>query len=256
MNTIKTTLLKISIITVSYNSESTILDTIQSVNKQDYSNLEYVIVDGLSNDKTLDIINQNHKGVLLSEKDKGIYDAMNKGIDLATGDVIGILNSDDFYAENMVVSEVAKIFNQKDCDAVYADLLYVDEKDTKKVIRKWISGFYKKNSFLTGWMPPHPTLFLKKEVYNKFGKFNLQLKSAADYELMLRMLYKHNLKVEYLPMVTVHMRTGGQSNSSIKNRIKANKEDRLAWKINGLKPYWFTLYMKPLRKITQFIFTK
>jgi len=246
--------MKISIITVSYNSESTILDTINSVNSQDYSNLEYVIVDGLSKDRTLDIIKENHKGVLLSEKDKGIYDAMNKGVDLATGDIIGILNSDDFYSDSKVISKVVDTFQKSDCDAVYADLVYVDEKDTTKIIRNWVSGKINKNSFLFGWMPPHPTLFLRKEVYQKFGKFNLSLKSAADYELILRMLYKNQIKVEYLPRVTVHMRAGGQSNKSIINRLKANKEDRMAWVINGLKPFWFTLYLKPLRKVTQFIF--
>lgn len=248
--------MKITIITVAYNSQSTIKDTIESVNKQDYHNLEYVIVDGLSIDGTIDIIKEHHKGIFISEKDKGIYDAMNKGIDLASGEVIGILNSDDFYPDNNIVSEVAKLFNQSDCEAVYADLYYVDELDTGKVVRKWVSGSFNHKKFLQGWMPPHPTLFLRKEVYNKFGKFNLALKSAADYELMLRMLYKNKISVAYLPKVIVHMRAGGQSNKSILNRLKANKEDRMAWKINGLTPYWFTLYLKPIRKITQFIFTK
>ena len=248
--------MKVSIITVSYNSESTIKDTIISVNSQNYPNLEYIIVDGKSKDATLEIINSNHKGVLLSEKDKGIYDAMNKGIDLTTGDIVGILNSDDFYPDQNVVSEIVEIFQKTNSDAVYADLVYVDEKDTKKIIRKWISGNFKHKKFLTGWMPPHPTLFLKKDVYNKFGKFNLELRSAADYELILRMLYKNKISVSYLPKVIVHMRAGGQSNKSILNRLKANKEDRMAWKINKLSPFWFTLYLKPIRKITQFIFTK
>ena len=246
--------MKVSIITVSYNSESTIKDTIDSVNSQEYENLEYVIVDGLSKDKTINIINQHHRGIFVSEKDKGIYDAMNKGVDLATGDIIGILNSDDFYPDSKVISEVVETFKNSDCQAVYADLVYVDEIVTSKIIRKWISGTLKKKSFLFGWMPPHPTLFLRKEVYQKYGKFNLSLKSAADYELILRMLYKNQISVAYLPRVTVHMRAGGQSNKSILNRLKANKEDRMAWEINGLKPFWFTLYLKPLRKVTQFIF--
>ncbi len=248
--------MKVSIITVAFNSELTIKDTIDSVKIQDYNNIEYVIVDGLSKDNTINIINEHHKGVLLSEKDKGIYDAMNKGIELASGDIIGILNSDDFYPDSKVISEVVEVFKKSNCQAVYADLVYVDEKVTTKIIRNWVSGKFNKNSFLFGWMPPHPTLFLRKEVYQKCGKFNLSLKSAADYELILRMLYKNQISVAYLPRVTVHMRAGGQSNKSIMNRLKANKEDRMAWEINELKPFWFTLYLKPLRKVSQFIFKR
>ena len=247
--------MKVSIITVTFNSASTLKDTLESVRSQNYSKINHVLIDGGSKDHTVDIIKSfPHVENWVSEKDNGLYDAMNKGIDLATGDIIGILNSDDFYPDENVISEVVEIFNQTNCEAVYADLVYVDEIDTKKRIRKWISGKFKLKNILTGWMPPHPTLFLRKNVYQKYGKFNLSLKSAADYELILRMLYKHQISVAYLPRVIVHMRAGGQSNKSITNRLKANKEDRLAWEINGLKPYWFTLYLKPLRKVSQFIF--
>ncbi len=135
---------------------------------------------------------------------------------------------------------------------MYGDLLYVDGTDTTKIKRRWISGAYKPNSFLYGWMPPHPTFFIRKECYEKFGMFNLNLGSAADYELMLRMLYRHRLKAAYLPEEVVHMRTGGVSNQTLQNRLLANRNDRLAWKVNDMRPYFFTLYLKPLRKIVQF----
>jgi len=247
--------IKVSIITSSYNSGATIADTINSVNKQTYSNIEHVFIDGKSTDSSVEQIENisTREKKITSEKDKGIYDAMNKGVKTASGDVIGILNSDDFYAYENVITDVVELFENSKADAVYADLDYVEEVDTNKVVRKWRSGNYKYGDFKWGWMPPHPTLFLKKEVYEKYGNFNLELKSAADYEIMLRFIHKNKIKLSYLPKVTVKMRVGGLSNSSLKHRIFANNEDRKAWKINGLKPYFFTLYMKPLRKITQYL---
>lgn len=245
--------LKVSIITITYNSGATLRDTIESVVKQTYSNIEYIIVDGLSKDNTLEIV-EEHKGKIakvVSEKDHGLYDALNKGIQLATGDLVGIIHSDDFYTNPNVISEVAKTITENMADAVYADLYYVDKDDTSRIFRKWKSGVYKHGMFLNGWMPPHPTFFVKKEVYDKYGLFNLQLKSAADYELMLRFIHKHQIKVAYLPEFIIKMRVGGKSNVSLKNRIRANQEDRKAWKINGLKPRLYTLYVKPLRKIVQ-----
>ena len=246
--------MKISIITVSFNSEKTIRDTIESVLGQEYNNVEYIIIDGLSSDKTIEIIKSFGDKIqqFISEPDKGIYDAMNKGIFLATGDVIGILNSDDFYTNQQVLKNVALKF-ENNIDAVYADLVYVNHSDSSKIVRTWISKPYQAGMFLKGWMPPHPTFFLRKECYSKFGFFNTTLKSAADYELMLRMIHKNKIKVNYLNEVIVKMRAGGQSNVSIKNRIKANKEDRLAWKINNLKPAPFTFLRKPLSKLTQFL---
>ncbi len=178
---------------------------------------------------------------------------MNKGIELATGDIIAILNSDDFYNDINVVLNVVKLFEAKNIDAVYADLDYVAQDNTSKIIRKWRSGLYKVGMFKWGWMPPHPTLFVHSRLYKKYGNFNLELKSAADYEIMLRFIHKHKISLAYLPQVIVKMRVGGLSNSSLKQRIFANKEDRKAWEINGLKPYFFTLFLKPLRKLTQYL---
>ena len=246
--------MKISIITVAYNSAKTIEDTIQSVVSQDYNAVEYIIIDGGSTDGTMDIVNRYKDQIttIVSEPDKGIYDGMNKGVALATGEVVGILNSDDFYANPTVLSHIAAKFDSK-TDAVYADLVYVDQIETDKVIRKWISGEYEQGAFKKGWMPPHPTLFVKNEIYKKFGSYSLKLRSAADYEFMLRVIHKHQIKVNYLPEIIVQMRAGGVSNASLKNRVKANKEDRLAWKMNDLKPGALTFIRKPLSKIKQFI---
>jgi glycosyltransferase involved in cell wall biosynthesis len=245
--------LKISIITITYNSEATLADTIESVVNQTYPNIEYIIIDGGATDKTL-TNGDSYKDKIakvVSEKDHGLYDALNKGIALATGDVIGMIHSDDFYTGNDVIEKMAKVISETDADAAYADLYYVDKNDTALIFRKWKSGDYKHGMFLNGWMPPHPTFFAKKECYQKFGGFNMSLVSAADYELMLRFIHKHRIKLAYLPEFIIRMRVGGKSNVSLKNRIRANQEDRKAWKINGLKPNPFTLYMKPLRKIIQ-----
>jgi glycosyltransferase involved in cell wall biosynthesis len=246
--------MKVSIITVSYNSEKTIEDTIKSVLAQDYPNIEYLIIDGASKDGTLQIVQKYQDKIanVVSEKDKGIYDAMNKGIALATGEIIGILNSDDFYADSTVISSIVAQFTPT-IDAVYADLVYVDANDTNRITRLWKSGNYNQGDFKKGWMPPHPTFFVKSECYQKYGNYSLQLKSAADYELMLRLIHKEQIKINYLPKVIVKMRTGGASNASLKNRIRANKEDRMAWRMNGLKPGFFTFVRKPISKIIQFI---
>jgi len=208
----------------------------------------------MSTDDTLKIA-ENYKSnisKLVSQKDKGLYDAINTGIELATGDIIGILHSDDFYIGSDVIEKYVNIFEKEKTDAVYADLYYVNKENTEKVVRKWKSGFYNKNSFLNGWMPPHPTFFVKKEIYDRYGKYNLDFKTAADYELMLRFIFKHQIKIAYLPEFTIKMRVGGKSNVTVKNRVNANLEDRKAWEINGLKPKFYTLYLKPLRKILQF----
>jgi glycosyltransferase len=177
---------------------------------------------------------------------------MNKGLALATGDIIGFLNADDFYAHNLVIQQVVEHFNVDKCDALYADLDYVSRTDKNKIVRKWRSGFFDKKRFVKGWMPPHPTFFVRKEVYQKLGGFNKQLHMAADYELMLRFCYFNNIKVSYLPAVIIKMRLGGQSNRSFKNRIKANIQDRNAWIMNGVNPKWYTLLLKPLSKIKQY----
>ncbi len=245
--------MKVSIITIAYNSAETIEDTIKSVVNQGYKNIEYIIIDGGSTDDTLNIIDKYKQdiSIFISEPDKGIYDAMNKGVKRASGTIIGILNSDDIYANDSVIDNVVKTIG--DHDALYADLVYVERVDTSKITRTWKSGFYKQGAFKYGWMPPHPTFFVKKDCYQKYGAYNLKLKSAADYECMLRMIHKHKISLAYLPQIITKMRVGGQSNVTVGNRLKANKEDRMAWEINEIKPYFFTLYLKPLRKIKQFI---
>ena len=247
-------MIKISIITVCFNSEKTIEDTVQSVISQDYPNIEYIIVDGASKDNTLQIVEKYKDTIsqIISEPDKGIYDAMNKGISAATGEVIGILNSDDVFADNSAISAIAKVFEDSSTDATYGDLVYVQSNNLNKITRNWKSKPYKEGAFLNGWMPPHPTFYVKKKYYETLGTYNLQLTSAADYELMLRFIHKHKINVAYIPKTLVKMRVGGQSNISLKNRLKANNEDRFAWKINELKPHFYTLFLKPLSKLGQF----
>ncbi|HTI91488.1 MAG TPA: glycosyltransferase family 2 protein [Puia sp.] len=246
--------MKISIITATYNSKATVTDTLVCISEQDHKDIEHIIVDGGSTDDTLDIVRRfSHVAKVVSGKDNGIYDAMNKGIGLATGDVIGILNSDDVYTDPAVLSDIAKAFEDPAVMTVYADLQYVYPDDLNRIQRTWKSGSFKKRNFYYGWMPPHPTFFVRKEVYEQGGLFNADLRSAADYELMLRILVKMGMPAYYLRRVIVKMRAGGMSNASLGNRLRANKEDRLAWKLNKLKPYFFTLYLKPLRKIHQFI---
>lgn len=246
---------RISIITVCFNAESTIEDTLRSVLSQDYPNLEYIVIDGKSTDNTLQLINKYEHQIsrIVSEKDKGMYDGLNKGIEMANGEIIGMLNADDFYMDERVISEVVQQMIEQKADAIYSDLYYVHQQDTNKIVRKWKSGKYDRKKFMNGWMPPHPTFFLKKEFYAKHGGFHLGFRSAADYELMLRMLFKHKLKATYLPRYTVKMRVGGMSNASLLNRLKANKEDRKAWKVNDLQPGIHTLYFKPLRKVLQYL---
>lgn len=246
--------MKVSIITVTYNSAGTLEQTILSVIKQTYPNIEFIIVDGGSTDDTLKILDKYRVSISkqISEKDNGLYEAINKGIDMAEGDVIGILHSDDFYIHEKVIENYVKLFESKPCDAVYTDLYYVDRDNIDKIKRKWKSGEYKEGSFLYGWMPPHPTFFVRKSMYDKYGKYILNFKTAADYELMLRFIHKNKIRLAYLPEFTVKMRIGGKSNATVQNRLNANTEDRQAWELNGLKPKFFTLYLKPLRKIFQF----
>ena len=245
---------KISIITVAFNSSKTIKGTIESIISQDYNNKEYLIIDGGSKDGTMEIVKSyaEHVKYVVSEPDNGIYDAMNKGIRAATGDVIGILNSDDFYPNSFVLSNVAKLFQKYSCDAVYGDLVYVKANDINKIKRYWQAGEYSTSKIKNGWMLPHPTFFVKKKIYTRYGLYDTDLKSAADYEMILKLLYKHNISVHYLPMILVNMRMGGESNKSFWNRIKANKQDSLAWTKNQLNKPLFVRLKKPLQKLRQF----
>lgn len=243
---------KISIITVSYNAESTISDSLKSVASQNYP-CEHIIIDGGSTDGTLEIINSfSHVSKIVSEPDRGIYDAMNKGIALATGDIIGILNSDDIYSDSEVLSKVVQLFESYVLDSCFADLVYVSAGDTDKIVRYWKAGEFSLSRFYNGWIPPHPTFFVRKCVYSKFGSFNLEAGIAADYELMLRLLLKHKISTKHLPSVLVRMRVGGVSNRSVKSRINNAISARLGWKLNGLKPYPWTLFFRSIFKIRQY----
>jgi glycosyltransferase involved in cell wall biosynthesis len=245
---------KVSIITPTYNSARTIGDTLSSVACQHWPSIEHIIIDGASKDDTLSIVRTYpHVSQLISEPDAGIYDAMNKGIQRATGDLIGILNSDDFYTHPLVLQKVIETMERSGAESCYADLEYVSPEAPERVVRNWKSGNYKPNYFYFGWMPPHPTFFVRREVYHRLGLFDTRLRTSADYELMLRFLFKNGISVCYLPDVIVRMRTGGVSNGSVANRLRANREDREAWRINGLKPRFYTFYMKPLSKIRQFL---
>ena len=244
----------ISIITATYNSAATLGDCLASVAAQTLE-AEHVIVDGRSTDGTMELIRAwpHAARSAVSEPDSGIYDAMNKGIRRATGDVIGILNSDDFYATPSVLAWVAEAFRDPAVDACYGDLVYVDSRDTRRVERYWRAGRFERGRMLWGWMPPHPTFFVRRSVYERYGTFNLDMGSAADYEIIVRFLLKHSLNATYIPRVLVKMRTGGASNASIRARLSANRMDRRAWRVNGLRPYPWTLWAKPLRKLSQWV---
>ncbi|GIV26868.1 MAG: glycosyl transferase [Bacteroidia bacterium] len=244
----------VSIITPSFNNADTIEDCIKSIYQQSYTEIEHIIVDNCSSDNTLQIVKQfsfpNRK--IISEKDKGLYDAINKGIDQASGEIIGILHADDFFVHNKVVENIVSLFHS-DFQGVYANLYYVDRNNTQKIVRKWKAGKYSPESFLFGWMPPHPTCYVTKKVYKQNGLYRLDMGTAADYEWILRNMYKYRVPFEYLNEYIVAMRVGGLSNQSLKSRILANINDRKAWEVNQLKPKWYTLYLKPLRKIGQFV---
>jgi len=245
---------RVTIITATYNSAQTIADTLASVRDQDHPDIEHIIIDGASTDDTLRIVSQYpHVQRVISEKDNGIYDAMNKGLALAGGEIIGILNSDDLYPDSRVISDVVATMTAGKTDSLYGDLVYVDPGHTDRIVRTWRSGEFRPRRFLYGWMPPHPTFFVRKEVYHRYGLFHTELRSAADYELMLRFLFRHRISTCYLPRVLVRMRAGGQSNVTWANRLRAHGEDRAAWRLNDLRPYPFTLWLKPVRKIGQFL---
>ena len=244
--------MKLSIVTVCLNSAATIEDTIRSVLCQGYGDIEYIIVDGISTDGTLDIISsyKNKISTIISEPDRGLYDAMNKGVLLATGDVIGCLNADDVFAGNDVLSSIIEVFETKNTDAVYGDIVYVDSDDTSKVKRYWKPGEYKSGAFYKGWVPPHPAFFCRKEVYATYGHFRDDMRIAADFELMLRFIEKHKIKVSYLPETIVKMRVGGRANV-LGGIIKGNLEIVRSFGVNGLHLSPFFFLNKPLMKILQ-----
>jgi glycosyltransferase len=189
----------------------------------------------------------------IRESDSGIYDALNKGINASTGDVVGFLHADDLFADDSVVERVQDKFQSGDFDAIYSDLTYVGFDDPNRIIRYWRSGDYSRRRFWFGWMPPHPTVYVRREVYESLGGYRTDHGSAADYECMIRFMVRHKIRVGYIPHVSVKMRIGGESNSSIKNRLNANHADRAAWIENGLKPPFGLRFTKPLSKLPQYL---
>lgn len=252
--------MKISIITVVYNNKDTIQDAMNSVLSQDYDDLEYIIIDGASVDGTIEVIKDvaerySKRSIkFISEKDCGIYDAMNKGIGLATGEVVGLLNADDVYVDNLVLKRIADVFADSAVESSYADLVYVDKSDLNKVIRYWKSCNYQDGLFIKGWAPPHPTFFARRSIYESYGLFDLRYKLAADFELMARFLVKYRIRAVYIPMVLVKMRIGGATNKSVINILKQNLEIYRAGKKNDVKISLTAFVLKKsMDRIIQFI---
>ena len=246
--------MKVSIITVVFNGRDTIKDTIESVVSQSHNSIEYIIIDGGSTDGTIDVIGKYGSKVdkFISGQDNGIYDAMNKGIALATGEVIGILNSDDFYIDKFVIERVVKEFKNKQCDSVYADLIYVKPNNLEKPVRYYDSSKFNPSRFAYGWMPAHPTFFVKRSAYNEYGVFRTDLKIAADFDLMLRFLYTHNLTYSYINKSIIKMRVGGVSTSLSSIWIN-NIETLRVCKDNGIKTNIFKILSKYPAKILGFL---
>ena len=243
--------MKISIITVVYNNKKTIQDAIDSIVNQTYQNIEHIIIDGASTDGTIEII-QNYGDKItkfISEPDKGIYDAMNKGIALATGDVVGILNSDDFYIDDHVIEKVVNIFQEQEVDSLFADLIFVKPHNLDKTIRYYDSSKFNPSKFAYGWMPAHPTFFVKRNIYKKHGVFKTDYKIAADYELLVRFLEKYKISYYYLQLPIIKMRIGGVSTSGIKSNYILNKEIIRACKENDIYTNWFKVLSKYPSKI-------
>lgn len=253
--------MKISIITATYNRADTIRDTIESIIGQSYKDWEHIIIDGASTDKTLEVINEykdqyNGRLKLISEKDQGIYDAMNKGINLASGDIIGILNSDDLYFNTDVLNNINNVFIKEDTDAIYGGLVVTAHDNLNKIIRIKKGSKYPKGGFNSGWHPAHPTFYVKKDVYKKYGDFDLDFGTASDMELMMRIIDKHKIKTTFIPKLLVKMRFGGASNRSLKALIKSNNQVIRAFEKNGLPKPHFYIIKKLTPKIIETIKSK
>ncbi|MEP5151418.1 glycosyltransferase family 2 protein [Planktotalea sp.] len=246
---------KISIVTAVYNREATIGEAIQSVQDQSYSNIEHVIQDGGSTDGTLGVIEQlsNSRTSLVSERDEGIYDAINLGMQRATGDVVGLMHSDDIFAQDSIIEGVAQAFEDPSIDCVYGDLQYVAADDTSRVIRHWKAGPFERAKLRRGWMPPHPTFYLRRSILERLGNYDTSFQIAADYDAMMRWLWTGQIKTAYLPQVMVKMRVGGESNRSLGRILQKSREDYRAIKANNLGGFG-TLLCKNLRKVGQFRF--
>jgi len=246
--------LKVSLITVTYNSAATLQDTITSVAKQDYPNIEYLIVDGNSTDGTVDIVRKN-EGIVsqwISEPDKGLYDAMNKGIQMATGDIVGIINSDDFYHKSDTISKIVNAFQEFGCQSVFGDVQFVHPEELDKTVRYYSSRRFDVGAFSWGFMPAHPTFFTYRTHYEQFGYYKLDYRIAADFELLVRFLYKHKLSYHYLGFDFMKMRLGGLSTGSLKSTWIINQEDLRACRENGLKTNYLRLYSRYFRKVLEY----
>ncbi|SDW05793.1 glycosyltransferase family 2 protein [Thiocapsa roseopersicina] len=245
--------MRISVITATWNCAGTVGDCLASVSGQSYAAREHLLIDGGSRDGTLDVLHAHRAGlaVLVSEPDEGIYDALNKGIARATGEVVGFLHADDVYADAQVLERVAAAFADPAVDAVYGDLVYVRKADTGRVVRHWRSGAYDPARLRRGWMPPHPTLYLRRALYERHGVFDRRYRIAGDYDLMLRMLSRLTGQVVYLPQVLVRMRVGGESNRSLSRILRKSREDYRALRENGIGGAG-ALAWKNLSKVPQF----
>jgi glycosyltransferase len=247
--------MKVSIITAVLNARETIRETIESILEQTFGSIEYIIVDGGSTDGTLEVIEEfsDSRTQIISEPDHGLYDALNKGIKVSSGDIIGILHAGDLYAHKQVLKTVAEVFEDIKEDSCYGDLQYVDPDDPNKVIRYWKSSAYKDGIFGRGWMPPHPTFFVKRAIYEKYKAFNPQFRISGDYELMLRYLAVHRISTHYIPEVMVKMRVGGMSNRNLRYIIRKSYEDYKACRLNHLHGGWVAILLKNLIKLRQFL---
>jgi len=247
--------MKVSVITVVFNAVDTIADTIISVANQDYEDIEHIIIDGGSTDGTVAVLEKfrDKLAIVVSEPDEGIYDAMNKGIALASGTVVGMLNADDWYENESVVSNVVSTFNHDaELDAVYGDIVFVTKDKPHSLVRYWKSQPYKAGLFESGWMPPHPTFFVKKECYNRYGMFDLNFKIQSDFDLTMRFMQLNKIKTQYISGVMVKMRMGGVTNNRISNVVKGNYEAYLACKKNGLEVTPLFMLKKVLSRVPQF----
>lgn len=242
--------MKVSVVTPVYN-DPRVEHALTSIEAQSHPDVESIVIDGASDEATLDILKAHKRSIVISEPDEGIYDAMNKGLRKATGDVIAILNADDTYAHPDVIAHAVQAFEETHAALVYGDLEYVDRDG--KVVRRWHAGAMKPGSFRRGWMPPHPTCFVRREVYEKVGHFDTSLPIAADYDFLLRTMVKHRVPVHYLEETLVKMGAGGTSNAGVRNILQANLEVRRSWKKNGLRGGALAPILKPLRKPLQYM---
>jgi glycosyltransferase involved in cell wall biosynthesis len=246
--------MRVSVVTACLNDRSTIEGTLKSILEQTYPDIEMIIVDGGSTDGTMEVV-RGHAGRIariISEKDNGIYDALNKGIRSATGEVVGFLHADDLYADRSAVEKITQLFRDRNVDGAYGDLVYVDPLDTRKVVRYWRSGSCSPQKLKRGWLPPHPTFYVRRSVFASHGTFDTRYRIAADYDLMLRLLLDKGIRVEYLPEVLVRMRLGGASNRSLANLLQKSREDYAILKEHAVPFPALVLLNKNFSKISQF----